>query len=422
MKDNQQRKLKVTPMRGSPGIYKVSVWSEEKQEYVSPRSISSCRQKFYRAVRWVKALGKRRQQGQFFNSLEEARAWRMQANPEPLKVQEPRYTIQNLLEDWREWSKPPRLQQSTWDVYGKDIVHLKPLHDVSVSELTSQDVDLWLKALLDPKYPKKADRVSFLREVTTLTTVLNWYRERKNNQFLPPILKRHRTDCFFKRKPPKEDMSLSVAELERFLERLKNHHKPVYYYLASFQAMCGARIDEACGLEWSAVDLENASVEIRQICSWDFITRKPSLRKGTKTGEIRRIVIPQRLVELMSEWRKIGAHGNLVFHKDGSLLKYNAIQSVYKKAYRVLGLPERSTHVLRHSFGTIHADQTNDIRATQAAMGHKDLRITQHYAKVAERNQRMAIENFAFGRSKSTNNPQPPAGSNVIPLVIKKSA
>jgi integrase len=165
------------------------------------------------------------------------------------------------------------------------------------------------------------------------------------NLLLPPILKRHRTDCFFKRKPPKEDMSLSVEELERFLERLKVHHKPVYYYLASFQALCGARIGEACGLEWSAVDLENAFVEIRQICSWDFITRKPSLRKGTKTGEIRRIVIPQRLVELMSEWRKIGAQGNLVFHKDGSLLKYNAIQSVYKKGYRALGLPERSTPI-----------------------------------------------------------------------------
>ncbi|HLG18896.1 MAG TPA: site-specific integrase, partial [Bdellovibrionota bacterium] len=120
------------------------------------------------------------------------------------------------------------------------------------------------------------------------------------------------------------------------------------------------------------------------------------------------------------EWKETGTNGPLVFHMEGEPMRYNAVQSAYKKAFRALKLPVRSTHVLRHSFATIYADQTNDIRATQAAMGHKDLRVTQHYAKVAEKNQRKAIHDFAFGRKKTTDESPPPVASNVIPLVIKK--
>ncbi|HLG21035.1 MAG TPA: site-specific integrase [Bdellovibrionota bacterium] len=422
MNDNQKKPkaLQLTSVRGFPGIYKVLVWNEEKQNYMSPRLIVSCRQKPYRAVRWIRVLGKRKQQGRFFDRLEQARAWRMETNPESPKERSSSYTVKNLLDDWREWSKPPRLQKGTWDLYGKDLVHLKFLYDVPMNELTPHDIDAWLRHCLGPSYPKKSSRVSFLREVKTLTTVFNWYRERKDNLFQSPILRRHRTDAFFKAKPAKEDVSLSVEELEKFLERLRQHHRPVYYYLASFQALCGARVGEACGIEWQSVHLDFSVVEIKQICAWDFKTKVPYLRKGTKTGEVRRVVIPPRLVELLREWKENGVNGPLVFHNDGVPLRYNAIQSAYKKAYRAVGIPERSTHVLRHTFATIYSDQTNDIRATQSAMGHQDLRITQHYAKVAERNQRKAIQDFALGRSKPDRNIPPPEGTIVIPLVRKK--
>ena len=96
---------------------------------------------------------------------------------------------------------------------------------------------------------------------------------------------------------------------------------------------------------------------------------------------------------------------------------YNAIQSAYKKAFRALNLPVRSTHVLRHTFASIFSEQTGDIRGTQAALGHRDLRITQHYAKVAEKTQRKVMHKFELGQEKA-DEPTPPkrSGTNVISL------
>lgn len=404
-----QPHLKVVKVRGYLGIYKVLLWSEEKKDYVDPRGLRESKQKTYRAVRRIKRLGISKQEAKFFETIEEANAWRKEvAKEEDTKVSLSQgYRFKHLLQDWREWSKPPRLKKTTWDIYSKDVKHFQPLYEIPVDDLSAHNIDEWLKICMDPRYPKKCSRVSFAREVTTLTTVLGWYREYKNSRYQIPVLKRHRRDCFFKEKGPKPWLALSVEDLERFLERIKNHHRSLYYYLASFQALTGTRIGEVCGLEWSAVDFNQRTVNIRKICAWDYFTGHPVLREGTKTGETREIVLPDRLYELLQEWKKQNSGETLVFHQEGHLLRYNAVQSVYKKAFRALGLPMRSTHVLRHSFATIYAEQTQNLRAAQSALGHRDLRITQHYAKVALETQRKALSSFALGRSE-TKEPTPP--------------
>src|SRR5258706_16174609 len=101
------------------------------------------------------------------------------------------------------------------------------LLDVPVDELTAEDIDQWLHHMIDPAYAKKPSRVSFLREIKTFTTMLNWYREYKNPKYQPPMLKRHRRDCFFKPKLGKPDISLSIEDLERFLARLKQRSRRV---------------------------------------------------------------------------------------------------------------------------------------------------------------------------------------------------
>ncbi len=389
-----------TKMRGNPSITQIWVWNAEKRSYIDPRNIPGQKQKHFRAVKRVTVLGKKVKKSTTFSSLDEARAWR--SNPENVAdlkvVRSAQYRIQELIQEWREWTKPPRLEESTWEIYGNDLIHFALLADVPVEDLTDRDIDQWIVHLRSPKYPKSKGRMSFSRELKTLTVILNWYREYKNSRFQPPILRRHRKDVLLRKKPPRPQYALSELNLERCLERLKERHKPVYYYLASFQALCGARIGEACGLFWECVDFDRSTVEIKRVVRWDHVKRTPHLKDGTKTGEPRIIVMPPRLVDLLREWKALGAGDGLVFHHEGNLLRYSAIQNCYKKVYVALELPNRSTHVYRHSFASLHADQTKDIRATQAAMGHRDLRITQHYAKVAEQTQRNAVPAFRFGQ------------------------
>lgn len=402
-----ETKRQFTKVKNHPGIYFLEAWDEGKKKYVDSRYLQGNQSKAYRAMRRIRVNGTKVQQMKHFRTLEEAKQWRMQATQDTPVKRRVSYTIQNLIEEWRDWSKPPRFALSTWQVSEKDTAHFGGLVNVPVEELSAEDIDQWLKYVVDPRYPKKASRFSFLRELKALKTMLNWYREYKNPKFQPPLLKRHKRDCVFRDKPQNIDLALRADDLEKFLEVLRTSHShPVYYRVAVFQALTGARIGEACGMPWKNVSFEYQSVEINQTCFWDYRTKEPSIRENTKTGERRSVILPPRLLVLLRQWKEEGSHSVYVFHKDGSLLKYNAIQSAYKRAFQTLGLPVRSTHVLRHTFAAIFSEQTEDIRGTQAALGHRDLRITQHYAKVSERTQRKVMHKFALGQlSKEEESP-----------------
>ncbi len=402
MNDNQMyRGNRIeTSVRGYPGIYKVWVWDEERQKYVDPRAIRGCNQQPFRAKKRVKALGRSVQTSGFFDSIEEARAWKVSSNPVTLKIKKSVYTVEDLIHDWREWTRA-RQAESTWDLYAQNLVHLQPLFEAPVEELMAEDIDAWIMHLIDPAYPKKSARASFEREVKTLRLLLNWYKEYKNPRFQSPYLKRHVRDSVFRKKPVGIEKALSWEEYERFLERLRTHHKPVYYYLAALQGMTGVRIGEAGGLYWESVDLNYGQIRICQVVWWKRPHKEPRLRSGTKTGETRVILLPPRLVEILREWRERGTNGPFVFQEEGKPLTYPAIQNAYNKALRALGFKVRSTHFLRHTFAKLHADQTGNQRATQAALGHRSSKMTDHYARVTETTQKAALANFLVGQVRS---------------------
>lgn len=63
-------------------------------------------------------------------------------------------------------------------------------------------------------------------------------------------------------------------------------------------------------------------------------------------------------------------------------LRYNAIQASFNAGFVALGLPWRSTHILRHSYATAALMATNNISAVQASLGHTSSKMTERYAKV----------------------------------------
>lgn len=412
------------PVQGYPGIYKVSHWHERKQQYVDPRSMRDSRAKPFRAVKRVKSLGQWVKQQAKFATLEEAREWKEQTTAPVVKKTVSHYSFGQLVADWQEWSKN-YYAPSTIEQYAKEVRHMRFLTDIPVEDLQAEDIDTWLKHVIHPSYPKPTGRRSFEREVATLMTILNWYRERKSSRYQHPILKRHWHDAAYSQEPRKKKLPLTEEELGKVLNWLKTHsQRQVYYYLAAFQALSGPRIGEACGLKWTDIDFHNSQYTIERIVWWEFAApRTPRLRNGTKTGEIRVVKMCARLVAVLKEWKMCGTQGPFVFHSNGDLMHYAAVQNGYNKAFKALGLPHRSTHVFRHTFATLHADQTKDIRATQGALGHRDLRTTQHYANVSILTQERALADFQFGKLEEGQNPCPPnvpqTPGQVIPLKMK---
>ena len=279
-----------------------------------------------------------------------------------------------------------RIMKSTLQSYECRLSYLcsSPLAKVKMSELKSTKIVEWISWLKQHRTAKNKGRKSFQYELKLLSVVLNWYRNFINENFNVPITKQHREMCFFKPNVPRRaDYFMKPEDARKWVEWLKEHRRnPVYWRLAAFMLLTGARVGEACGLKWSVVSLEDGVIRVIRRVRWDQQTKCPFLEEVTKTSQSARLLmLPEKLKQTLKEMKK-EAMNDLVFTNDkGELLKYNAVQSAFNAGFEALKLPWRSTHICRHTYATIALMTTRDISAVQASLGHAEIKMTQKYAK-----------------------------------------
>ena len=279
-----------------------------------------------------------------------------------------------------------RMMKSTLQSYETRLSYFykSPLAEVKMSEFKGMKVMEWIDWLKSHKTSKNKGRKSFLAELGLLRTVLYWYRNFINEDFNVPITKKHRQMCLFKPNAPRRpDYFIEPEDAKAWLEWLKNHRSnSVYWRLACFMLLTGVRVGEACGLKWSAVNLEKGFVRIIRRVRWDQRTKHPFLEEVTKTSQSARLVmLAEKLKDILREMKQ-SALNDLVFTDNkGELLKYNAVQSAFNAGFTALKLPWRSTHICRHTFATIALMETKNLSAVQACLGHTEVRMTQKYAK-----------------------------------------
>ncbi|HMQ11639.1 MAG TPA: site-specific integrase [Oligoflexia bacterium] len=395
-------KKKEVAVKGSPNIYKTLYWSEKKSTWVDPKSIRSLRALPFRAVKRLNVNGTSKKFQKKFKTIEEARHWLRQLTETDAIRKKPSelLTFEELVKDWRDYTKPPRLALSTYQSYEKDIQHLKYFSKTKVTDINGEKVTEWLRYVQSDEYPKSELRFTFKRELKVLHTILNWYRETKNDSYVVPITGKHRKNAKFIRRRENEIKHLSQKEAEAALLELKAQSNKIYFYMASLQLFLGLRIGEVCGLDWSCIDDDGQEVRVtvKQTCAWDSKTKHPQLVHNTKNNRIRTLVAPERLANILRELKSKSLGTGLVFQKKGLMYKYNAIQRAYKRAFKAVGVEQLSTHVFRHTFATIFTEQSQDIRATQHYLGHHDLKVTQRYAHYTESVSRKANKLFGFGK------------------------
>ena len=279
-----------------------------------------------------------------------------------------------------------RMMKSTIQSYECRLSYFykSPLANVKMSELKGVKIVEWMSWLKKHSTVKNKGRKSFRMELSFLRTILHWYRNFINEDFNVPITKKHRQMCVFKSNAPRRpDYFMKPEDARKWVEWLKEHRShPVYWRLASFMLLTGTRVGEACGLKWSAIDLEQGLIRIIRRVRWDQRTKHPFLEDVTKTSQSARLLmLPEKLKKVLLEMKK-SALNDLVFtDRKGDLLKYNAVQSSFNAGFIALKLPWRSTHICRHTFATIALMKTKNLSAVQASLGHTEIRMTQRYAK-----------------------------------------
>ena len=282
----------------------------------------------------------------------------------------------------------PLLKPATKQAYEARFSYFirSPLYHVKMEYLNAKCIHTWINWLKKHNTAKNKRRKSFRHELQLLSAILNWYRNFVDEDFNIPITKQHRQLCYYKPVPPQRpDYYARPEELRDWISWLKqNRSNPVYWRLATFMLLTGARIGEACGMLWSSIELEQGKARVIQKIRWDHKTKRPFLEEDTKTSaSVRLLILSDELIQILKQMEEENGNEGLLFtDKEGEALKYNAIQSAFNAGFRALKLPWRSTHILRHSYATMALIATRDISSVQASLGHTSSRMTERYAKI----------------------------------------
>ena len=286
---------------------------------------------------------------QFYNKAE-AHSWhdrtkeKLQANPRALRSESKKRTLLEVIKLYKK-EKLSFLSFSTKQSVLGRYMYLtdSPLARVRVSDLNSSHIDLWIDWLKDhPKVDHKK-RKSFIAELKILGHILHWYHHYKDSSFIVPIVKRHRTMCFYKetisRRP---DYYMKPEEVRSWIDWMKSNKRmdKVFWRLASFMVLTGVRVGEACGLKWDAIDLEKGLVNIFRVVGWDRLSKKPFLVERAKTKEsLRTLVLPKELILLLKEIKAERPEKEFVFlNKNNETPIYPSIRYAFTKGFKALGL------------------------------------------------------------------------------------
>lgn len=168
------------------------------------------------------------------------------------------------------------------------------------------------------------------------------------------------------RKSLKLPLILNKEEIIKMINSTNNlKHKLIIMFLY----YAGLRLDEVRNITWLDIDIDREIIHL----------------KTTKGDKERVVFLHKRLIETLRMFGMKKAGPIFISQRDE---KYNkrTIQQIIKFASKKAGIKKNVTpHTLRHSFATHLLEAGADIRYIQQLLGHKDLRTTQIYTHVANK-------------------------------------
>lgn len=178
-------------------------------------------------------------------------------------------------------------------------------------------------------------------------------------------------------------MCWTPAQLGDFLSAAQDDY---LYALWHLLAMRGLRRGEACGLDWSEVDLDGAMVSImkqRIVLGNKVVEGPPKSQAG-----IRSIALDHTTVAVLREHRRVqlerrlalGAvwinSGKVFSRTNGAALDPHAVSKKFRALVKGSDLPPIRLHDLRHGAASLMLAAGVDMKVVQETLGHSSVTLT----------------------------------------------
>jgi integrase len=191
---------------------------------------------------------------------------------------------------------------------------------------------------------------------------------------------------------------LTPEEIRRFVKACPTHLKQI----VKCALFTGLRVSDVLKLKWS--DISDGQIYVRNTKGKNYIVpvSEPlaelfdQIREGRKTVGGNVVDLKGKPVE------RPGIESEHVFTYMGKPITgvRTAFRSACKKANLTYGRdkPDGVTfHTLRHTYGTHLAIHGTHARTIQELLGHKSLKMTERYIKVADESKKQAVNGLNYG-------------------------
>ena len=157
---------------------------------------------------------------------------------------------------------------------------------------------------------------------------------------------------------------LTEEETRRLLDTLDNWPCRESAAFVRFAMLTGFRRGELMRLAWNDIDLERATVTLR----------------NPKSGKTITLAVSTQALDAI---RGLPVTSDLVFPGKGGMTRYD-FKGPWQRIHRAAGLPEDFRfHGLRHHFASMLVSNGIDMAVVSKMLTHKDLSTTQRYAHLS---------------------------------------
>ena len=165
---------------------------------------------------------------------------------------------------------------------------------------------------------------------------------------------------------------LDDADAARLMRAAKSA-KPFDRLVVTLLARTGIRVGELCALEADAL--------VRADGGWWLRVPLGKLRND------RYVPVHPELLELLVDWQTVHGqhHDGLLLHHRGRRVDRHAVTRSINRVARAAGLAHVHPHQLRHTLATQAINRGMRLEAIAALLGHRSLRMTMVYARIANR-------------------------------------
>lgn len=270
---------------------------------------------------------------------------------------------------------------------------------IKVNELTVQEVEHFMRYLKNcgrskKKGQKKNDTKLKLKTVKNIVNILEqMYSECERygyvNRNVVRLAKKPSKTEYDENERKKTD-AYTVEECEQLLEYAKSTS---YYTAIALMLFLGLRRGEVLNLRFSDIktvgELHVAHIHNNVVQTNTVLYDQPL---KTNAG-VRDLPIPDNLYAILLEEKNKQQEFQKIFGKtyfkpeediivrleNGKLPIPNNFTEAIKKIMKKAEVRVTSPHFLRHTFATLSILETNDVFNTSKALGHADIKSTQHY-------------------------------------------